>query len=135
MGFYLFRLETVKFDWKRGNVPDDDIVTFSVMVNERDGGHGSGFFPAIADGTEAHTWDITPDGFPAYPAKHTFNMSSDWQAGPLETVPSDIVNVVVTGTNMSDYGLSSIDTKKQDDMEIKILDTVAKKFVGLISGE
>jgi hypothetical protein len=138
MGFYLFKLETIKVIHKRGKVPDDDIVTFAVMINGGDRGHGSGFFPAMVDGTEAHTWDITPEGFQAYPAKHTFNMSSqklsEWQIGPLETSSSDTVDVVYTATNMSDYGLSSLDTKKQDDMEIKILDTVAKKFVGLVAG-
>ncbi len=134
MSFYLFRLETIEVVHKRGKIPDDDIVTFSVMIDQRDRGHGSGFFPAMVDGTEARTWDITPDGFQAYPAKHTFNMSSDWQIGPLETSSADSVDVVYTGTNMSDYGLSSLDTKKQDDMEVKILDTVAKKFVGLVAG-
>jgi hypothetical protein len=61
-------------------------------------------------------------------------MSGDWQIGPLETAPSDIVDVVYTGTNVSDSGLSSLGTQKQDELEIKILNAVAKKFVGQVAG-
>jgi hypothetical protein len=134
MGFYIFRFETVHIKRKRGNIPDDDAITFMVMVDQSDRGHGAGFFPAVADGTVANTWDITEDGLPAYPAGNRFNMSGDWQIGPLEIGPSDTAYVVYTGTNASDSGLSSLGTQKQDELEIKILDAVAKKFVGLVAG-
>lgn len=134
MGFYLFRLERLDIKHKRGNVPDDDVITFTVMINQVDRGHGSGYFPAMVAGTAAYTYDITPDGLPAYPASNRVNMSGDWQIGPLETAPSDDVTVISTGTNTSDSGLASLGTQKQDELELKILDTVAKKFVGLIAG-
>jgi hypothetical protein len=134
MGFYIFRFETVHIRRKRGNVPDDDSITFTVMVNQTDRGHGAGFYPALANGAVANTWDITVDGLPAYPARNCIHMTQDWQIGPLEAAPSDTVNVVYTGTNVSDSGLSSLGTQKQDELEIKILDAVAKKFVGLIAG-
>jgi len=134
VGFYIFRFETVHIKRKRGNVPDDDAITFGVMVNQTDCGHGAGFFPAMVDGTVAKTWDITVDGLPAYPASNRFNMTGDWQIGPVETAPSDTVDVVYTGTNSSDSGLSSLGTQKQDELEIKILNVVAKKFVGLVAG-
>lgn len=134
MGFYIFRFETVRINRKRGNIPDDDGITFGVMVNETDRGHGAGFFPAVVDGTVANTWDITVDGLPAYPARNRVNMSADWQIGPLEAAPSDGVVVVYTGTNVSDSGLSSLGTQKQDELEIKILNAIASKFVGLIAG-
>ena len=70
MGFYIFRFETVHIKRKRGNIPDDDAITFTVMVNQMDRGHGAGFFPAMVDGSVANTWDITVDGLPAYPARN-----------------------------------------------------------------
>ncbi len=134
MGFYLFRLEKLDIKQKRGNVPDNDVITFTVMINQVDRGHGAGFFPAMVPGTAAYTYDITPDGLPAFPASNRVNMSGDWQIGPLETAPSDDVAVVYTGTNTSDSGLASLGTQKQEELELKILNTVAKKFVGLIAG-
>jgi hypothetical protein len=134
MSFYLFRLETIGIKKKRGNIPDDDVITFTVMIDQVDRGHGSGFFPALVDNTVAYTYAITGDGLPAYPAKSRLNMSEDWQIGPLETAPSDNIGVIYTGTNTSDSGLSSLGTQKQDELELKILDIVAKKFVGLVAG-
>jgi hypothetical protein len=134
VSFYLFRLETIGISRKRGNIPDNDVITFTVMINQVDRGHGSGFFPAMVDDTVAYTYDITEDGLPAYPAKSRLNMSQDWQIGPLEVAPSDNIGVVYTGTNTSDSNLSSLGTQKQDELELKILDIVAKKFVGLFAG-
>jgi hypothetical protein len=135
MSFYIFRFEKLFVKHKRGNVPDDDVVTFAVMINQTDRGHATGFFPAMATNTTVTTDDIAPEGWLAFPARNaTRNTTASWQVGPLETDPGDDVSLVCTGFNTSDSGLSSLGTQKQDELEIKILNIVAKKFVGLILG-
>ncbi len=135
MSFYIFRLEKLDVKHKRGNIPDDDVVTFAIFINQLDRGHGSGLFPVMVAGTVATTDDITyPEGFPAYPARNRLNTSARWEVGPLETSPTDDVSIVYTGANVSDSNLSSLSTQKQDEQEIEILNVVLKKFVALFLG-
>ena len=51
-------------------------------------------------------------------------MTKDWKIGPLEILPGDNVQVVYTGTNTSDSELSSLDTKQQDEIQLKIMNTI-----------
>lgn len=136
MSFYIFRFEKLSVKHKRGNVPDDDVVTFAIMINQLDRGHATGCFPAMVANTVVTTDDIAyPEGWLAFPARNaTPNTSVLWQVGPLETDPGDDVSVVYTGFNTSDSNLSTLGTQAQDELEIKILNIVAKKFVGLILG-
>lgn len=134
MGFYIFRLDKLVIKRQRGNISDDDVVSFTVFVNQLDRGHGSGTFLSLFTGTTASIEDRTEDGLLAYPAKNRLNMSANWRAGPFEIMPSDNVSVVYTGFNTSDEQLSSLGTQTQDELELKVLDYVAKKFVELIAG-
>ncbi|MDT5148323.1 MAG: hypothetical protein QOI01_56 [Mycobacterium sp.] len=134
MSFYVFKLDKLWIDQTRGKIPDEDVVTFTVFVDQLDRGHGSGKFDAMTTGSAASTTDGAADGGLAYPAGNLFNMSKNWRLGPLEVRYGENVSVVYTGTNTSDEQLSSLDTQKQDDLEIKILDYVAKKYVELILG-
>ena len=45
--------------------------------------------------------------------------------------PTDQVVVAYTGTNTSDSALSSLDHQEQDELELKILNKIAKTFVGI----
>jgi hypothetical protein len=117
-----------------GNIPDDDVVSFTVIINQVDRGHGSALFQVMNTNTVASTDDITEDGLLAYAARNRLNISDRWEIGPLEIAPIDDVAVVYTGTNTSDSSLSSLGTQKQDELEIKILDIVAKKYVSLLLG-
>jgi hypothetical protein len=133
MSFYTFNLEKLVIKHKRGNITDQDVVTFSVFVNQVDRGHGSGTF-VVESNTEASTYDITEDGLVAYPTRNRFNMSDRWVIGPLDIDPTDIVDVVYTGTNTSDSNLSSLPHQEQDELELKIVNFVAKKFVEIVAG-
>ena len=133
MSFYIFRLEKIGIGQRRGKIPDNDVVTFGVMINQVDRGHGSGWFPVMNDGEVATTDDITEDGLLAYPATNRLNTSERWEVGPLEVGRADDVTIVYTGLNTSDSELD-LGTQEQDEIEIKVLDIVAKKFVGLALG-
>jgi len=133
MSFYSFNLEKLVIKHKRGNITDQDVVTFGVFVNQVDRGHGSGKF-VVESNSEASTYDRTEDGLLSFPARNRFNMSDRWVIGPLEIDPADIVNVVYTGTNTSDSSLSSLAHQEQDELELKILNFVAKKFVEIVAG-
>jgi hypothetical protein len=136
MSFYIFRLEKLHVREKRGNIPDDDVVTFGLVINQLDRGHASGLFYSMVPGTTASTDDrVAPENWMlAYPARNRLNSSELWAIGPLETMPGDDVTILYTGTNVSDSNLASLSTQKQDELEIKIADVVFKKFVGLIAG-
>ncbi len=118
MSFYIFRLHNMLVKHKRGNLPDEDIVTFTILVNQIDRGHGSGLFNGM-------TASATPVPLSAVPPGHAVNMDAGWDAGPFEVDPGDIVHVAYTGTNISDEQLTSLSTKDQDEIEIRILDAVA----------
>jgi hypothetical protein len=134
MSFYVFKLDKLGIQQTRGKIPDEDVVTFTVFVDDLDRGHGTGKFIGMTTHSEASTTDGAADGGLAYPAGNLLNMYRDWRLGPLEIRHDEKVGVVYTGTNTSDEQLSSLDTQEQDDLEIKILDYVAKKYVELIVG-
>ncbi len=134
MSFYLFRLETIRTTHRRGNIPDDDVISFSVVINQADRGHGAALFQAMTTNSVATTDDRKPDGALAYRAENRLNMSERWETGPFEIAPTDHVGVAYTGTNTSDYGLSGLGTQQQDELEIKILNVVFKKYVGFLLG-
>src|SRR5919197_3150301 len=109
MPFYAFRLDSVHVLNPRGKIPDNDVVTFSVFVNQIDRGHGAGFFPALAAGAVIPATAVTPNT--------RSGMSNDWIVGPLEIAPGDLIHVIYTGFNTSD---SELDLSGQAEIEIKI---------------
>lgn len=127
MSFYIFRLDQIHVKHKRGNIPDSDVVTFSIFVNQLDRGHGTGTFPAMAASV-----DSVPTN--AIPPNNTMNMNKDWAIGPLEIAPGDSVHVIYTGTNISDKELTSLSTQQQDEIELKLLSAVASAAVGALNG-
>ncbi len=135
MGFYLFKLDRIFVKRRRGNIPDKDVVTFQVFVNELRRGYGTGWFPALADNSINDTENRdTPSGVYAYPADNLKNMEINWMTGPFEIAPTDRVSVVYTGTNASDSQLTSIDTQDDDQFEIDALNWASRAAVTALSG-
>jgi hypothetical protein len=123
MSFYAFRLDQIHAGNPRGQIPDNDVVTFSVLVNQIDRGHGAGFFPDLAAGSNCPAVAVT--------ANTRNGMSKNWIVGPLEIALGDTVLVVYSGTNTSD---SEVDLSGQGTIEIKILDSITSAAIGAIGG-
>ncbi len=127
MPFYAFRFDAIKCNNPRGKLPcDNDVVTFSVFVNQIDRGHGANFFVMCGGET------VNPGRLIA-PNNRAGAMGTDWIVGPLELVPDDLVSIVYSGTNTSDSQLT-LETQQQDQIEIKILDTIYTAAAGAIIG-
>ncbi len=60
MGFYIFRLDRIHVKHRRGVIPDDDVVTFSVFVNQLDRGHGTGTFHAMVASADVPANAVPP---------------------------------------------------------------------------
>ena len=99
MPFYAFRLDQIKILQTRAKSLDDDVVTFTVFVNNVDRGHQASFFPACSPGA-------------------VLGSRLGWIFGPFELALNDLVAVVYSGTNTSD---SQLNFSQQDQIEVKIL--------------
>jgi hypothetical protein len=126
MTFYAFRLELINVITPRSRGLDDDVVTFGVLVNQVDRGHGTGTFPSLAAGSS------TPAA--AVPPGNRKNMNGAWECGPFEFAPGDLVHVFYSGYNIADAHNITLDTQKQDEIELKILDAILSGAVGAIGG-
>jgi hypothetical protein len=125
MSFFAFCLNTITVDNMRGKIPDNDVVTFSVMVNQGDRGHGAALFPDLAAGAVIPARAVAPN--------NRANISADWVVGPLELAADDLVSIVYTGNNTSDTELG-LETQQQDQIEIKILNLIAGAATGAVGG-
>jgi hypothetical protein len=114
MSFYFFKLDKIAVNHKRGNIPDQDVVTFNILVNQVDRGHGSGIFNGMVAGQTVPAAAVPPN--------NRLNIDASWNVGPLEIDPGDLVHVVYSGTNISDSQLESLSTKDQDAIELKLVD-------------
>jgi hypothetical protein len=123
MSFYAFRLDTIHVLNPRGKIPDNDIVTFTVFVNQLDRGHGGGFFPAMAAGAVVPAAAVTPTT--------RSGMGLDWIIGPLEIAPGDVVTIAYSGFNTSD---SELDLSGQDELILKTLDVIVSAAAGAPGG-
>src|SRR6516162_8065517 len=126
MSFYMFRLERIHPITIRGRIPDDDIITFTVLVNQLERGRGAALFPDIGAGGS-----FSPS---AVPPGNGRNIDPEWNIGPFEIAPGDLVAVTYTGTNTSDDHNITLDTALQDKIEIKILDTIVTTAAGGVGG-
>lgn len=136
MSFYEFRFENFHALHKRGNIPDSDLVTFTIMINQIDRGHGSALFNVVTTNSVQSTDDRSADTpmYLAYPARNSLNMDLDWTTGPFETAPGDELLVIYSGTNTSDSSIASLPNQDQDELELKILNAIAKKGVAVVLG-
>jgi hypothetical protein len=130
MTFYAFRLDTITVKNPRGKISDNDIVTFSVFVNQIERGRGAGYFPAMTGASPGF-----PTGTPAAAVTPDIRqgMTSDWIIGPLDIAPGDTIHVVYSGINTSDSQVD-LDAQKKAQIEIKILDGITSAAIGAIGG-
>ena len=133
MAFYAFRLDRINGKFPRGKTNDNDIVTFSVFINQINKGNLAGMFidpgdiPArlvVADkrtGSALGHKITEPSRFPG-------NWES-WIIGPLEIVPTDGITIIYSGTNVSKTDWAINDDKRAK-AETKILDTLISVVIG-----
>ena len=136
MSFYEFRFEKFHALHKRGNIPDSDLVTFTIIINQLDRGHGSALFNVVTTNSIQSTDDRSADTpmYLAYPARNPLNIDVDWTTGPFEIAPNDEVLVIYSGTNTSDSSLASLSNQEQDELELKILNKIVQKGVSVFLG-
>ena len=127
MSFYIFRLDKIHVKHARGNVPDEDVVTFSTFVNQLDRGHGTGIFNSLV----AADYSVPAN---AVPPNNRVNINGAWEIGPLEIATGDSLHVTYTGTNISDNHLDSLTTQQQDELELKLLSAIATAAIGALTG-
>jgi hypothetical protein len=134
MGFFSFQL--TKLDPKniRSRTTDIDLVTFGVLVNNRDQGHGYATFPmwpGLAVEYGSFNDGAALNGL-AFGGDH---MNRDWVIGPLYVEDNDRVDVVYTATNLSDANLPSMSQQEADKWAIKTMNIYYSLLVGeFISG-
>jgi hypothetical protein len=121
MSFYVFRLDEINFNSQRGSVPDNDVVTFGVFVNQVDRGSGAGLFTDLVSGAKVPSRAVGPD--------IRRGMSATWTVGPLEINSADGVIIAYTGMNVSDSPEIN-NANQQGAIELKILDSAVSAAIG-----
>ena len=121
MPFYAFRLDNINVKFQRGKIPDNDLVTFSVFVNQLDRGHGAAMLNDLVTGSD------TPVG--AAPPSSGVGITPQWIISPMEIAPGDGVTIVYSGTNISDWELELSDDQ-QNQIELKILGAITTAVIG-----
>jgi hypothetical protein len=122
MPIYAFAPVRLHCDNQRGKLPDDDLITFSVFVNQVARSTGAGMFPAITTGTDLPVI--------AGPPQTRNLLSSWWVAGPLDIDPNDSIAMVYSCYNTSDSQLTDIDAQQ---LQIKLLDAITAGVAGAVT--
>jgi hypothetical protein len=129
MAFYAFTLSSGEVKFQRGKIPDNDLLTFLVKVNEVVRGKGVGVSGSLVSGG--------PIAYPAIPVNTGSNIRVadviGWIIGPLDIASGDQISVIYSGTNISDTQ-SQLDAQKQGEVEVKLLDTLTSAVVGAVGG-
>lgn len=127
MSYYVFRLDSFLVRVPRNKPEDDDVVTFNVKVNQVDRGHGSQIFFGMRSSP-------TPVPVAVLAPNNARNMNRFWEIGPIEIRPTDAVHIVYSATNIQDFRDLGLQTQQQDEIELKILNTLVSSGVGTIGG-
>lgn len=123
MPFYGFKLNELHIFTTRGRRSDNDIVTFSVLVNQRERGAAAGLFTALAPGSRVPAAAVRASTVRGA-------ASRDFVVGPLEIRPDDLVDIVFTGVRVSDQDVGDDQAK----VTLKILDKLLGATVGAVAG-
>jgi hypothetical protein len=130
--YYTFQLSRIHCIQNRSAQPNDiDILTFGVLLNKRDQGHGAAVVP-IFRGDSYNPDEInessTENGYGStFLADH---MARSWMIGPTEVRDGDDIDIVVTGTNTSDSQLPTADQQKIEEMELKAISVYYSWLLG-----
>jgi hypothetical protein len=114
MPYYAFMLDDLNVKFQRGQIPDDDVVTFQVFVNQVVRAQHASTFTNIVSGTQL-------------PVTRSTGIPADWGAfalGPIWVNDGDGITVVYTGSNVSDSPPDSFAP-----IEIKLLDALVTAVV------
>jgi hypothetical protein len=121
--YYTFQLSRVHTIQTRSRQSSDvDIVTFGVLVNQRDQGYGEIISPVFRDSTlkpQELVEQARTNGYGGTFKKA--HMDGLWIIGPTEVRDGDNVQVIVTGTNTNDSQLPTADQQKMDRLELDAL--------------
>ena len=60
MPFFAFRLDNIHVRYQRGQLIDNDLVTFSVLVNQIERGASAGVFNGMPTGSDNPARAVTP---------------------------------------------------------------------------
>jgi hypothetical protein len=102
MGFYRFTLAELFPRNPRSRIQDILIMTFGVVVNNRDQGFYALTTPIFA-GTPHNAGDLRETArINGYPGPTSTNSRSDFSVGPLEIADDDDVVIMYAGNNISD---------------------------------
>lgn len=132
MALYAFCLRELYANYQRGQIPDDDLVLFSVHLNQELKGWLSGRVPAVVTGSRTpfvacETIRFGGSALFAGGPRRRRVPETHWIVGPMEIAPTDLVTVAIVGTNLSDGGLSDRDAEQ---FEIDVLDKITHFVTG-----
>jgi hypothetical protein len=129
MGFFSFQLSRLNACNIRSRTTDIDLLTFGVLVNGHDQGHGYATIPVWPGNVYDASQFTEAAAINGHPYGRT-HMSKNWVIGPLYVEDTDKVEIVYTATNLSDSNLPSMSQQKSDEWMIKILDMYYSALVG-----
>lgn len=134
MTFYTFQLSRVEAQNIRSRVTDIDLLTFGILVNGHDKGHGSALVP-MWPGTVL-TGNLIEQAAAVNGHPHSRRqMTKDWVVGPVDVLDGDNVSLVYTATNTSDSQLPTADQRAIDEWTIKLLNIYYSILLGeFVSG-
>jgi hypothetical protein len=135
--YYSFQLSRIHcIETRSKGSSDSNLVTFGVLVNQRDQGHGAIVAP-IFRGSSLTPADLMEsarlNGYRAtFSSAH---MGPDWMIGPTEMRDGDGVGILVTATNTNDSQLPTGDQQKIDRMTLSAFNIYYSWMAGnFISG-
>jgi hypothetical protein len=124
MAVFAFRLDFLAIKFQRGKLPDVDLITFAVLINQIERGHVSTVSGALISGFDFQ-FRLDPGVPTTAPLMYL---------GPFDIKPGDLVTVAFSGMNISD-NQSSLDHDKVDTLELKILGILTSAAIGALGGE
>lgn len=121
--YYTFELSRIHCIQPRSKGASDvDLITFGVLVNQRDQGHGAVIVPVFGGSSMTPAQLMEESRTNGYGTTFSgVHMGPDWMIGPTEVLDGDDVSIVLTGTNTNDSQLPTADQQKIDRLELDAL--------------
>jgi hypothetical protein len=134
--FQLSRIHCIETRSKSTGPSDIDVLTFGVLLNGRDQGHGAAVVPIFRGDT------MNPDQINESSRENGYGptfladrMAQNWMIGPTEVRDGDGIDIVVTATNTNDSQLPTGDEQKIQRMELDALNIYYSWLLGqFVSG-
>jgi hypothetical protein len=123
MAVFAFRLDFLEINFQRGKLPDSDLITFALLINQVDRGNVSTIAESLITGSD---FQFQQD--PAVPTQAPL-----MYLGPFDVKDGDLVTVAYSGMNISD-NQSALDQAKTDALELKIVGFLTSAAIGAVGG-